>query len=40
LKVSGIADDLQTCIQMAEESIQSGKALKKLNELKSFEEEA
>jgi anthranilate phosphoribosyltransferase len=39
LKVSGISDDLKTCIEMAEESIQSGKALQKLNELKSFEDE-
>ncbi len=38
LKVSGVSDDLQTCIEMAEDSIQSGKALQKLNELKSFEE--
>lgn len=36
LKVAGLSDDLNECINIAEESIQSGKTLNKLNELKKF----
>ncbi len=36
LKVAGVSDDLNDCILIAEESIQSGNTLKKLNELKEF----
>ncbi len=36
LKVAGVSDDLNVCIKIAEESIQSGNTLKKLNELKEF----
>ncbi|MCF8240723.1 MAG: anthranilate phosphoribosyltransferase [Melioribacteraceae bacterium] len=36
LKVSGISDDLNECREIAEESIQSGKTLQKLKELKEF----
>ena len=38
LKAAGVSDDLQTCIEAAEESILSGATLKKLNELKEFGE--
>ena len=38
LKVAGVSDDLQECVALAEESIQSGKTLKKLLELKKFGE--
>ncbi|MBU1101299.1 MAG: anthranilate phosphoribosyltransferase [Bacteroidetes bacterium] len=37
LKISGHSSTLSDCIAAAEESIQSGKALQKLNDLKSFE---
>ena len=36
LKAAGISDDLNDCTLLAEESIQSGNTLKKLNELKEF----
>jgi anthranilate phosphoribosyltransferase len=36
LKTSGISNDLTECKQIAEDSIQSGATLKKLNELKEF----
>ena len=36
LKVAGVSDDLNVCIQAAEDSILSGRTLKKLNELKDF----
>jgi anthranilate phosphoribosyltransferase len=36
LKVAGYSDDLKTCLDAAEDSILSGKTLKKLNELKEF----
>ncbi len=36
LKVAGVSDDLDDCVLIAEESIQSGNTLKKLNELKKF----
>ena len=36
LKVSGICDDLAECLSIAEESIQSGRTLNKLLELKEF----
>lgn len=39
LKVSGKYETLEECIKAAEESIQSGKALEKLNALKSFGDE-
>lgn len=35
LKVAGLSDDLNECIDLAKESIDSGKALDKLNQLKS-----
>jgi anthranilate phosphoribosyltransferase len=38
LKAAGASDNLADCIQMAEESILSGRTLNKLNELKSFGE--
>ena len=38
LKVAGVSDDLKECVAVAEESIQSGKTLKKLLELKEFGE--
>ncbi|MFA3784191.1 anthranilate phosphoribosyltransferase [Melioribacteraceae bacterium 4301-Me] len=38
LKVAGVSDSLSDCIQLAEESILSGKTLKKLYELKEFGE--
>lgn len=36
LKAAGVSNDLHFCINIAEESIQSGNTLKKLNELKEF----
>lgn len=36
LKVAGLSNNLDECIHLAEESIQSGKTLKKLNELRTF----
>lgn len=36
LKAAGLSDDLQYCVNAAEESILSGSTLKKLNELKEF----
>lgn len=36
LKVSGISEDLSECLSIAEESIQSGRTLNKLLELKEF----
>ena len=36
LKVAGVSDDLKECVALAEESILSGKTLKKLLELKEF----
>jgi len=36
LKAAGVSDDLNDCVKIAEESIQSGNTLKKLNELKEF----
>ncbi|MBN1302733.1 MAG: anthranilate phosphoribosyltransferase [Melioribacteraceae bacterium] len=36
LKVAGVSEDFNECISLAEESILSGKAMNKLNELKSF----
>jgi anthranilate phosphoribosyltransferase len=38
LKVAGVSNDLKECIEIAEESIQSGKTLDKLNALKEFGE--
>jgi len=38
LKVAGVSNDLRECIEIAEESIQSGKTLDKLNALKEFGE--
>lgn len=38
LKVAGVSDDLKDCVKIAEESIQSGKTLQKLNQLKEFGE--
>lgn len=38
LKVAGVSNELKECIEIAEESIQSGNTLKKLNELKEFGE--
>ncbi|PKL82780.1 MAG: anthranilate phosphoribosyltransferase [Ignavibacteriae bacterium HGW-Ignavibacteriae-3] len=36
IKAAGVSDDLNECVKIAEESIQSGKTLNKLNELKEF----
>jgi anthranilate phosphoribosyltransferase len=36
LKTAGISDDIKECALIAEESIQSGKTLEKLNQLKEF----
>lgn len=36
LKTTGITEDLSDCIKIAEESVQSGKTLEKLNQLKEF----
>ena len=38
LKVAGVSDNLKECISIDEESIQSGKTLDKLNQLKEFGE--
>lgn len=38
LKVAGISDDLNECLNLAEESIQSGRTLNKLLQLKEFGE--
>lgn len=38
LKVAGVSDDLKECINVAEESIQSGRTLEKLQQLKEFGE--
>jgi len=38
LKVAGLSNNLNECIQIAEESILSGKTLNKLHELKEFGE--
>jgi len=36
LKVAGVSDNLTECLSIAEESIQSGRTLNKLLELKEF----
>jgi anthranilate phosphoribosyltransferase len=36
LYCAGISDDISECLRIAEESIITGAALNKLNELKSF----
>jgi anthranilate phosphoribosyltransferase len=38
IKAAGVCGDLAECVKIAEESIQSGKTLQKLNELKEFGE--
>ena len=38
LKIAGVSENINDCIQIAEESIQSGKTLNKLHELKEFGE--
>lgn len=38
LKVAGYSDDIKVCLEAAEDSIQSGKTLDKLNQLKEFGE--
>jgi anthranilate phosphoribosyltransferase len=38
IKAAGVSDDLSHCVKIAEESVQSGNTLRKLNELKEFGE--
>ena len=38
LKAAGVSTDLYECVNIAEDSILSGKTLQKLNELKEFGE--
>ena len=38
LKAAGVSNELNECVNIAEESIQSGKTLQKLNQLKEFGE--